>query len=132
MTEESKYIIRAILDELGIQFDEITRKGPTGNRFRITGNFGLPKDVFFNIPHNQGFVFQLLFEGAERLQERDTFFNRINNNPDYSYWINEGQYGMNYLTIYLSQNLEITLNNSEQIAMIISDRIKGIQRILMK
>ncbi len=130
MTKENQKIIMQILDELGLTYENIDG-GPTNSRFRIIPKFRLPQNVYFNIPKNKTFFFQLLSE----INNESLFPEFANSLMNHS---NKKKYPMGkaitYSTIYLSPtDSRIKINkNIELIKRIICSEIDNMQTILKK
>lgn len=117
-------IITSILEELGLQHKVLRNR--SRDRIRIyDGN--LPPNVFFNIPLNQNFVFQLIFEnGNDDRDLRDQIADEL------GYQGEGGEGLMNYLTIYLPEKRHIPIHerNKSLIANIIEREMETVRQVL--
>ena len=137
MDADSQKIIREILSGLGLTFDEPIPGRP---RFKITACVdNVARKVFFNIPKNKKFVFQLIFENGNidrALRGRLAVELRALFGGPYPVGGGSGKSG--YLTIYLPDNehILITTGNRVIITTIIKrevDRVcKGYKSLLLK
>ena len=65
MEENCQQIIREILTDLDLTFHELNDHGRP--RFQITAcKENIRRNIYFNIPKNKTFVFQLIFESGNR------------------------------------------------------------------
>ena len=125
MSNENQEIILDILIGLGLEFNE-DYDDTNRPRFQIIVD-GLPQNVFVNIPKNEGFIFQLIFEnGSQDVQLRDRLANQL------GYPVGGGIGSGGYLTIYLPNrvHIEIVQLNKELIKHIIQDQIEGVLGVI--
>lgn len=111
MEENCQQIIRDILNGLGLRFQEPDDHNRP--RFQIIAcEENVIRNIFFNIPKNKKFVFQLIFENGNNDRGlRDSLANELRFLFGDPYPIGGG-YGMGgYLTIYLPDNVHIIINN---------------------
>lgn len=125
MTRERQALICSILEGLQLgfnpNFDDTNRP-----RFQIMDR-KLPHNVFFNIPKNEKFVFQLMFENGNSDRElRDRMAAQLSAPTGGG----EGRGG--YLTIYLPDRIHITITESNRalIRTMITDQMRRVQTIL--
>jgi hypothetical protein len=122
--------IRVILSGLGLPFDEPNDHGRP--RFRI---FPCPeckkRNIFFNIPKNQRFVFQLIFEnGNKDRMLRDQIANDLRALFHKPYPVGGGLGTGGYLTIYLPEKTEIVISGNQQtITQIIKREIDNVCKV---
>lgn len=132
MSPASLAIIEAILNELHFEYEF------NDNRSRLSIHIIRCKEnneynVYFNIPKNVNFVFQLLFEnGFGDRKLRDDFALHLRSLYDDSYICREGDFGGEYLTIYLPNEEHIPINPStkERIKKIIKEEVEKVCKAL--
>lgn len=128
MSKDDQNEIRRILTELNLYWNEPSDL--TGDRFRIPINDYCTRiNVFFNIPRNQKFVFQLFFEKNKSDSEYVRLIHEdIRRITPKDYTIGGGG---SYATIYLPQKeYSIIKENRELIKNRIMTEILLVSRIL--
>jgi len=128
MSPESLKIILEILKELG--YDSMKNDNPSRpSIYIIACDENKKRKIYFNIPKNVNFVFQLIFENGKSDEKlRNDFaacLRKLYGNP---YPVRGGNFGGAYLTIYLPSRtyIPITSLNKERIKKIIKEEIKKV------
>lgn len=133
MSPASLAIIEEILNELNLEYS--MNDNPVRPSIHIVAcDENLKRKIYFNIPKNVNFVFQLLFEnGNSDVNLRDDFATHLRNLYGNPYSVGGKTFrGREYLTIYLPSKSYVKINptTKERIKKIIKEEIEKVCKSL--
>jgi len=134
MNPESLEIILEILVEL--EYDPIENDNPARPSIYIVAcDENTKRNIYFNIPKNVNFIFQLIFENGKSDEKlRNDFADCLRKLYANPYSVGGGNFGGEYLTVYLPSRtyIPITSSNKEKIKNLIKEEIKKVCAALKK